>query len=244
MRLPIGVRAALLTTAFLLGPTIAQGSQWVEGQPYCGSTWTTACASATVELVNGSNFADRGLTSSQWVLVITVNNVSMNDPVNAPGVDTEASVIREMLFFVDSPDGPVSPTADMWVTDGAGNDWDGWDLDTDGEFIRVGETFTQEVGSSTGGCVGIITDPNIGYPPLPCGNNADHRTVGVFHLVFDTDQLGLDLWAAHLVNIDGDGSGTYEESDWAVVPEPGTLALVGTGLFGLGAGLIRRRRRL
>ena len=73
--------------------------------------------------------------------------------------------------------------------------------------------------------------------------------MAVFYLGFNEIPLVLEDFAAQFVNMDAsscyppdlDPADPYCESDWAVIPEPVTMTLVGTGLVGIG--LMRRRRR-
>lgn len=219
-------------------------------QVFCSASWTTACASVTVDVRPGSDFSE---TTANWVLVISVTNISFNpDPLLDPFMDVESSVIRQLLFRIT--DGAATlraPTLDFWVRDENGVDVTSlWALTKDGDFNKIGATYTQDVTNDDGACRGIVVD--LTAPNLPCGPGGDHRTLAVFHLAFDDVPLVLEAFAAQFVNMDAaschppamDPADPYCESDWAtnVIPEPMTMTLVGTGLVGIG--LARRRRRL
>ncbi len=222
-------------------------------QVFCSISWTTACASVTVEVREGSEFdgTDRE-TTAPWVLIISVANVSENPIPTPEHMDVESSVIRQLLFKVTDGDGVSRfPTVDFWVTDENGNDWNEWVITKDQDFIKIGSAFTQDVNNNDGSCRGIVSDMfNPDLPPmLPCGPGGDHRTLAVFYLGFTEIPLIMEDFAAQLVNMDAsscyfpelDPADPYCESDWAVIPEPVTMVLVGTGLAGVG--LMRRRRR-
>ena len=228
-------------------------------QVFCSISWTTACASVTVEVRPGSEFALTHPTVAEWILVISVTNVSDNPDPLPLHMYVESSVIRQLLFRVTDQDrNNRFPTVDFWVTKANGDPWSEsgeWEVSRDEDFVKIGAMWTQDATNGDGSCRGIVSDEfNPDLPPnLPCGpDGGDHSTLAVFYLGFNDYPLILADFAAQLVNMDfsscypdhpdeGPGDDPYCESDWAVVPEPVTMTLVGTGLVGLG--LMRRRRR-
>lgn len=238
------LRAAVAIPAILLFTFVSDATAQTV---FCSVNWVTACASVTtsvVEVVEGGEFSDKTAVGN-YVLVISVANVSFNpDPLPDPNLDVESGVIRQLLMLVtDGAGEPRAPTDDFWVTDENGNDWLEWNLSKDEEFKKLSIDFTQDATNETGSCRGIVTDVNA--PNLPCGPNGDFHTLAVFHLVFDVIPLDLENFAVQFVNLNASSCGDdpYCESDWAVIPEPVTVILLGTGLVGVGMARLRRRRR-
>jgi hypothetical protein len=244
----------LATLAIALGLTTLVATV-AQGQIYCGGTWTAACASGTVTRISE--------TGIQFVFV--------NDPdaLGLGGGDATNSVITEIDIWFAGLDGaaiyqdgntmPYYPGM-TFVGDGAD-----WEITEDGRHPKkpdknkpwfnsrsrdwsVGVSpMSDAKGPGSGLCGGLIDD-DANRDLLPTSCQDDFNTQITFTFSFEganlsTSEIQWD-WQAQIQNVCAEGETECEYSDWAAVPEPITMVLVGSGLLGMGgAAWVRRRRR-
>jgi hypothetical protein len=247
----------LLAAAVVLFLPARAQAQWFE---VCGSTWRNTCSVVRAE-------ADKMMIDGQqrWVLRIYWKNISPD----IAGIEGENSVATRMLINVQDQEGNPLFSEQFHSTtggplDGEQTDWADWRLTTKEKggdpyaYPKIGwEGWTGEINNrgnngDGGSCIGVVTPWSF---ELPCGNNKnktpDHRELFVGVIVYGlASDANLEPWLANVAvqhqrvySADCDASDPYCQSDWAVVPEPITMILVGTGLAGIGGVAALRRRR-
>lgn len=102
------------------------------------------------------------------------------------------------------------------------------------------DAFQATGGTILGSLSGFVTYYP-GYEPNPMqpGNGDTY----VFELMFDRNLLGFDINDYTTINFHNtvECGNDLLRKDYTIIPEPGTLMLLGLGLLGIGAGLRRRR---
>jgi hypothetical protein len=102
------------------------------------------------------------------------------------------------------------------------------------------DAFQVTGGTQLGAYAGIMT-PYPGYEPNPIlPGNGD---TFVFEFMFSKDMLGVNLNDYTTINFHNtvECGNDLLRKDYTIIPEPGTLMLLGLGLLGVGAGLRRRK---
>jgi len=212
------IKSPTLLLALLLWSPGAANAQLGE---YCGrSGFLAACA--TLE----------SISSSANTLTLTVFNSS---DITDPDIFEDSYIGTLLLKFKDGTlaSGFRAEGAQVTILDSP-------------NAGRVGEEFDWRGFRNAGGEFGIMWDGKVMARRSAEGIRTGERASVVItfnQLVSDED---LELWAAQLRAIgsaDNCPEGEQECSDWAVVPEPVTMVLLGTGLAGVGGAAALRRRR-
>lgn len=206
---------------------------------------------------SGPNDFTRAVTMSEFNLSGGGGYIELVLDANQEGPPNEGKnhiVITNMQIFIGA--GLSNPESVGGGIDGTGYDGTQFDGAThingvangaaaDGDNTLLGQTADWELDSLENGNVDILLAAAICATPGQCGSGAGDLSVFV-----QVDDLGPDamtgtnnfvLYVEYLYANDGFEEWKFRDAQVAMVSEPGTLAVFGLGIVGLG---LARRRRL
>lgn len=258
------LRFDLLVLAATVGVFLPARAQAQTRRICVWSTWRNTCSVVTAQAFK----FNRANASEPWKLRITWQNVSAAGLGGDP-FEGENSVATRMLINVrekgDLDRALFSEELSVWSSDfedppppGDPSEWDNWELTTKTKgkgkvpyaFNMIGfggwtGEINNTVRSDGGSCYGVITEWNTSLPCKP--DKRDHRELFVGVITYgDFEPMLVNVAAQHQRIYSSNPcpeSDPYCESGWAVVPEPITMVLIGTGLAGIGGVAALRRRR-
>ncbi len=234
----------------LLGLLAVWGASdvWADGVrawTVCGGTNFTTCASVKIE-VTGTELTMRVRNLSGWVggpPYAILSGIGLDNMQGVLAYSGGSPAANADVDMTGSPYRGLAPPSDPWRVDNIkefrstgdnpdGSEWDYYDVAVFWDASKQGITSDCSAGPDTW-CAG----PNDGYVQIKFDLSA---TMDQAQL--DAVELGLRAWNGEAqpewVNT------TCMGPECAVLPEPVTMLLIGTGLAGIGgAGLLRRRRR-